>query len=124
MSTKKKNAEIEVTVEEEKKVEVPETKPVLEEKAVPKKEPAKVPDKKPENLMYMGPTIPGVIKKSTMFKDGVIPKKAKECIEKLPAMEKLLVSESKMVDAIKLLNKKESSLSAIYGLVEKTFIRR
>lgn len=62
MSTRKKNAEIEVAVEEEKKVEVPETKPALEDKAVPKKEPAKVPDKKTENLMYMGPTIPGVIK--------------------------------------------------------------
>lgn len=73
------------------------------------------------NLMYLGPTITGVVRNSTVFKDGVLPQKVKECIEQYPAMEKLFVSTKNIPAAVKELNKKQSAMSTIYSQVAKKF---
>ena len=77
--------------------------------------------KKQENLMYLGPTITGVVRHSTIFKEGILPKNVKECIEQLPMMEKLFVPLSVMPKANKELKKEQSALGAIYTQVANKF---
>lgn len=73
------------------------------------------------NLMYLGPTIVGVVRHSVVFKDGVFPGKVKDCIKELPMMEKLFVEVDKIPEAIKELNKQQSTLGTIYAQVKKKF---
>lgn len=76
---------------------------------------------KQTNLMYLGPTITGVVRHSTVFKDGVLPEKVKDCIKTLPMMEKLFVDVDKISAAIKELNKEQSVLGTIYTQVANKF---
>jgi hypothetical protein len=69
--------------------------------------------KKAQNLMYLGPTITGVVRHSTVFKDGVLPPKAAAYVEKKPLMKKLFFPLDAVPEAIKELNKEQSALSAI-----------
>lgn len=78
-------------------------------------------EKKPANLMYLGPTITGVVRHSTVFKDGVLPQKVNECVEQFPMMKKLFVSLEEIPDAARELNKKQSALGTIYSQVDKKF---
>ena len=83
---------------------------------------ASVPEKKKQsNVMYLGPTITGVVRHSTVFKDGVLPKKVKECIEKLPVMEKLFVATGDIPKAVKELKKDQSVLGTIYAQTANKF---
>ena len=77
--------------------------------------------KKQSNLMYLGPTITGVVRHSTIFKNGVLPKKLNECVEQFPAMKKLLVSMEEIPAVTKELNKEQSALGTIYAQVAKKF---
>lgn len=77
--------------------------------------------KKQSNLMYLGPTITGVVRQSTIFKNGVLPKKLNECVEKFPAMRKLLVPMDEVPMVTKELNKEQSALGTIYSQVAKKF---
>ena len=72
------------------------------------------------NLMYLGPTIIGVVRHSTVFKNGVLPQKVNECVEQLPMMKKLFVALEDVPKAVKEL-KKESVLGTIYSQVAKKF---
>lgn len=74
-----------------------------------------------ENLMYLGPTITGVVRHSTIFKNGVLPQKVTECIEQLPMMRKLFVVTDDAPAAIKELSKEQSVLKTIYSQVYKKF---
>lgn len=76
---------------------------------------------KKENVTYVGPTIIGVVKNGATFKDGILPAKAQECVDKLPMMKKLFVPQSKLVGAIKELREKQSVLLTVYREVYKTF---
>lgn len=76
--------------------------------------------KKVQDVMYLGPSIVGVIRHSTVFKDGVLPQKTQECIKKLPMMEKLFVPLADMPAAVKELNT-QSVLSTVYAQVVKEF---
>lgn len=76
------------------------------------------------NTVYLGPTIAGVIKHSTVFKDGILPEKAQKCVSDFPMMGRLIVNVDKMADTVKELNKKQSALSAIYAQTEQKFSRR
>lgn len=78
--------------------------------------------KKAVDLMYLGPTIVGVARHSTVFKDGRLPAKAQACINELPMMAKLFVPLSDMPEAIKELNKDQSVLRTVYSQVLKKFI--
>ena len=77
--------------------------------------------KKQSNLMYLGPTITGVVRQSTIFKNGVLPKKLNECVEQFPAMRKLFVSMEELPAVTKELNKEQSALGTIYSQVAKKF---
>ncbi len=85
------------------------------------KKPAAAAAKKQGNLMYLGPTIVGVVRHSVVFKDGVLPEKVKNCIKELPMMEKLFVEVENIPEAIKELNKQQSALGTIYTQVKKKF---
>lgn len=78
--------------------------------------------KKAVDLMYLGPTIVGVARHSTVFKDGKLPVKAQACINELPMMAKLFVPLSDMPEVIKELNKDQSVLRTVYSQVLKKFI--
>lgn len=78
--------------------------------------------KKKEDLMYIGPTIAGVVKHSTVFKGGILPVKASKCIEQFPAMNKLFVPLGDMPAAIKELNKASSATRTIYTQVVSKFV--
>lgn len=77
--------------------------------------------KKQGNVMYLGPTITGVVRHSTNFKDGVLPDKVKECVNQFPVMKKLFVSIDEIPAAVKELNKDQSALKTIYSQVSKKF---
>ena len=77
--------------------------------------------KKQSNLMYLGPTIAGVVRHSTIFKNGVLPKKLNECVEQFPAMKKLFVTMGDIPKAVKELNKEQSLLGTIYSQTAKKF---
>ena len=77
--------------------------------------------KKQGNLMYLGPTITGVVRRSTVFKEGILPKKVKECVEQLPMMEKLFVPLGDISKASKELKKEQSVLGTIYTQVANIF---
>jgi archaellum component FlaF (FlaF/FlaG flagellin family) len=73
------------------------------------------------NKMYLGPTIVGVVRHSTVFKDGVLPKRVKDCVAQLPMMEKLFVPLEEISAAVKELNKEKSVLGTVYAQIAKKF---
>ncbi len=77
--------------------------------------------KKKGDLMYLGPTVAGAVRRGTVFKDGVLPERAKECTAALPVMERLFVEVEKAPQAAKELRKKQSALGAVYGQVAAHF---
>lgn len=77
--------------------------------------------KKQGSLMYLGPTITGVVRHSTIFKNGVLPQKLNKCVEEFPAMKRLLVSMEDISKATKELVKEQSALATIYAQTDKKF---
>ena len=77
--------------------------------------------KKQSNLVDLGPTINGVVRHSTIFKNGVLPQKLNKCVEEFPAMKKLFVSMVELPLVTKELNKEQSALGTIYTQVAKKF---
>ena len=75
-----------------------------------------------EAVMYLGPTIVGVIRHSTVFKEGVLPEKVQECVKQLPMMEKLFVFIGDIPEAVKEINKNQSVLRTIYVQVTNNFV--
>lgn len=75
-----------------------------------------------EAVMYLGPTIVGVIRHSTVFKEGVLPEKVQECVKQLHMMEKLFVSIGDIPEAVKEINKNQSVLRTIYVQVTNNFV--
>lgn len=78
-------------------------------------------NRKSGNLVYLGPTITGVIRHSTVLKNGIFPQKVNMCVEKYPAMERLFVAVDQMASSVKELSKEQSALKTIYVQVEKKF---
>lgn len=76
------------------------------------------------DLVYLGPSIQGTIRRFTVFKDGVLTKKTQECVEEFPVMKRLFVEVCKMPEAVKELNKKQSALEAVYEQTAQKFTRR
>lgn len=77
--------------------------------------------KKKGDLMYLGPTITGVARHGTVFKDGILPEGAKKCVSELPMIERLFVELEKIPGAVKELRKKQSALGAVYEQTAKHF---
>lgn len=74
--------------------------------------------------MYLGPTIPGVARHSTVFKNGVLPKKVEECIKELPVMQRLFIPLSQLPEAMKEMNNSKSVLCRIYRQTAQKFTNR
>lgn len=77
--------------------------------------------KKQGNQMYLGPSIAGVVRHSTIFKNGILPQKLTKCVEEFPAMKKLLVSMEEIPVVTKELMKEQSALATIYAQTDKKF---
>lgn len=75
------------------------------------------------NVMYLGPTIEGIVRHGTVFKDGILPEKAQECIKELPSLRRLFVSVDRMPEAVRELRTK-SALAAVYEHTAIKFARR
>ena len=75
-----------------------------------------------EAVMYLGPTIVGVIRHSTVFKEGILPEKVQECIKQLPMMERLFVPIGDIPEAVKEINKNQSVLRTIYVQVTNNIV--
>ena len=75
-----------------------------------------------EAVMYLGPTIVGVIRHSTVFKEGVLPEKVQGCVKQLPMMERLFVPIGDIPEAVKEINKNQSVLRTIYVQVTNNFV--
>lgn len=73
------------------------------------------------NVVYVGPSIPGVVRFGTVFKDGVYTAKINDCISDFPAMQKLFVPVDDMPAAIKEKNKNQSALRSISDMVLAKF---
>lgn len=89
---------------------------VKEETVVAEKKAKKQPKAEQTNnvsVMYVGPTIEHVVQKSTVFKNGVLPKALNELVEEAPYIKKLLVPIDALPAAMKELNKPNSSLNVI-----------
>lgn len=80
--------------------------------------------KRKSNLMYLGPTIVGVARRGTVFKSGILPKEAQDCIAELPIMERLFVEMDKMPEAVKELRKRPSALGMVYDQVEAHYAQK
>ena len=78
-------------------------------------------ERKKEDLMYLGPTIMGAVKRGTVYKDGHLPKKAQECIKELPMMERLFIEMDKMPEAVREIGKQQSALRMIYDQIASHF---
>lgn len=77
--------------------------------------------KKKGDLMYLGPTVVGVARHGTVFKDGALPEKAQQCIKELPQMLHLFVELNKMPEAVRELRKKQSVLGTICDQTDAHF---
>ena len=90
------------------------TEPVTTEE-VKTEEPVKETKREPkETLVYLGPTITGVVRHSDAFSEGILPERAQKCVADFPMMERLFVKISEMPEAVKELRKEQSVLSTIY----------
>lgn len=96
------------------------TAPVVDK--APEIEVKNEPEKAKTNVMYLGPTITGAVRHSTVFKDGVFTDKVKKCVAELPVMARLFVPIEELPAAIKELNKSQSVLGAIYAQVVNKFM--
>jgi len=79
--------------------------------------------KPPADVMYLGPTISGVARHSTVFKSGSLPPKAVECISRFPVMARLFVPLKEMPSAVKAINMKKGALWEIYTQAALKFIQ-
>lgn len=75
-----------------------------------------------EDVMYLGPTISGVVKYSTVFKKGVFTENVKEHIGQIPCMKELFVPLGELPGAMKELKKENSVLKTIYIQVAEKFM--
>lgn len=105
----------EPAIEAEAQIEV---EPVKEEVKVPE------PEAKKENLMYVGDSIIGVVRHSTVYADGVFTPAIDKCIAAFPAMARLFVKIDDIPGALKEVKEKHSPLYVINKEVTSKFTRR
>lgn len=71
-----------------------------------------------KQVMYIGPAIPGLVKKDTVFKDGLLGK-IEKAAENNKSFARLFVPVGKVFDAKKQLGTEGSVLAVSYVNVEK-----
>ena len=77
-------------------------------------------NEKSGNVMYVGPTIKGRIRKSTVFKNGVLTPKAQQTLDEFPAMRILFVDIDDLAAAYNELAT-DSALKSVYQQAEERF---
>lgn len=70
-----------------------------------------------KQVMYIGPAIPGLVKKDTVFKDG-LPEKIEKAAENNKNFARLFIPVGKVFDAKKQLGTEGSVLAVSYASVE------
>lgn len=95
-----------------------EAEPVKEEVKAPE------PEAKKENLMYVGDSIIGLVRHSTVYADGVFTPAIDKCIAAFPAMARLFVKIDDIPGALKEVKEKHSPLYVINKEVTSKFTRR
>lgn len=70
------------------------------------------------SVMYIGPNVLNVVRKSTVFKNGVYPEALKAFIKEHPYTERLLIPLDSLAGAMKELAIEKSALSVIYNKVK------
>ncbi len=71
-----------------------------------------------KQLMYMGPSIPGIVKSTTVFIGG-LPKDLTMVAEKVPAVNKLLVPVDRITETTKSLSERGSVENVSYNSILK-----
>lgn len=71
-------------------------------------------------LVYLGPTIPGIVKNATVFK-GELPQSLKMAIDDFPLMCRLIVPVAESPSVVKELKKKQSSTASIYKMIAEKY---
>lgn len=99
----------EKSIEKENAVELADEKPIVKEL------------EGPGNLMYLGPSLMGIIKHSTVFHNGILPDKVQKCCVDYPPMKRLFVPLNGVPAAVKELGKEQSVLGTICSQVLKKF---
>ena len=122
--SKKVKEEAQATTEVKAEVVEPaaETEAPKEEASVVQEEVK--PEAPKENLMYVGDTIPGVVRHSTVYAGGVFTPAIDKCIEACPNMASLFVRIDDIPEALKKVKKQYSHLYVINKEVVSKFIRR
>lgn len=72
----------------------------------------------PATVVYCGPTIPGVAKHYTIYKDG-IPATLEATKEEKPALGRLIVQLEELPEAMKQLREKKGPIFTLYKEVQK-----
>jgi hypothetical protein len=81
-------------------------------KAITKKT---VTNTKRETVMYIGPTVRGVVINGTLFKDGKLPALVKKRTEEMPVLQSLFVPVSKLAEAQRELKDLKSAMAICYS---------
>lgn len=79
---------------------------------------AKKVQKEPTTVVYVGPSIVGVVKQNTIFNNGV-PKALAAAVEETPAMAGLIVELEQLPQALKQLREKRGAIYTLSQCVGK-----
>lgn len=67
-----------------------------------------------QNLMYIGPTIPNLIRHGIVYADGKLPQKIEDAIASYKPMRQLFVTIDEIPSAVKEIKLKTGALAIIY----------
>ena len=68
----------------------------------------------PQNLMYVGPTIPNLIRRGIVYADGKLPQRIEDAIASYKPMRQMFVTIDEIPSAIKEIKLKTGALAIIY----------
>ena len=68
----------------------------------------------PQNLMYVGPTIPNLIRHGIVYADGILPQRIEDAIASYKPMRQMFVTIDEIPSAIKEIKLKTGALAIIY----------
>ena len=96
-------------------------KPTIEKKEEAKTGPEKPAIKaKKENVMYIGPSITGVVMHSTTFPEGELPERVKKAIDTFRPLSSMFVPISELEEAVKS-GKTNKAQGSVYDLCNNYF---
>lgn len=89
--------------------------------AAPKQAATEKPKAAPkQSLIYLGPTIPGVVRHANVFSNG-LPSVLENAVSEYPVMRRMIVPISEAPALTKELNKEESAAKNVYAAIVKKY---